>query len=154
MYHGLSAFNRCANIYDLIKRVSTLGQVSACYADRPLGPIGVFCDIEHAERVDYLAEHDVFSQVNEVGQRVSDRYSVYDTWFKFPEPEENLVELYQEASRRADCVVKRRRKYAEIAATAFPAAIWCDPTFGLRWVKRANVLARRFGLTVMTVKSE
>lgn len=151
MYHGISAFSRCSKIYDLIKRVEVLGSVSACYADRPIGPIGVYCDIEHAERVDYLAEHDVWSYIDDTGVRTPDRYD-FDTWLVYPEEGDDLYALYCEASRRAD-LVRRHRRYAEISAVAHPAAIWVDPSFGFRWVKAARVLAKRFGLIVMFVKS-
>lgn len=152
MYHGISAFNRSGKIFDLISRVDVLSSVSACYSDRPIGPIGVYCDIEHAERVDYIAEHDVWSEVAPNGKRVMSERIDSDTWYHFPVAGDDMYKLYCEASRRAD-TVKRHRRYAEIAAVSHPSAIWVDPSFGFVWVKRARVLAKRFGLSVIFVKS-
>jgi len=152
MYHGISAYNRSWGIYELISRVARLSSVSACYADRPIGPIGVYCDITHAERVDYLAEQDVFSYILSNGKREMSARIDSDVWHVFPDAGDDLYDLYCEASRRADRV-KQHRKYAEVAAVAHPACIWVDPSFGKIWVKRARVLAKRFGLHLMVVKS-
>jgi hypothetical protein len=153
MYHGISAFNRSSKIHDLISRVAVLSSVSACYADRPIGPIGVYCDIDHADRVDYIAEHDVWSYVDDNGTRqMSETIDADETDYVYPSGGDDLYALYCEYSRKADNV-RRFRRYAEIAAIAHPAAIWVDPRFGFIWVKRARVIAKKFGLIVMFVKS-
>lgn len=153
MYHGISAYNRSTQIYELISRAEKLGSVSACYADRPIGPIGIYCDIDHAERVDYIADRDVFSYISETGSRKIERTSHTDDadiWY--PQDGDDIYSLYCEYSRKAD-KVDRYRKYAEISAVAVPSAIWVDCSFGFRWVKAARVIARRLGLIVMFVKS-
>lgn len=154
MYHGISAFNRSGKIYDLLKRVEVLPTVSACYADRPIGPIGVYCDIEHADRVDYISDRDVWSYVDEDGiRRVSDKISVMsEEDVHYVEPGDDLYQIYCEYSRKAD-MVRRHRKYAEISAVASPSAIWVDCSFGFKWIKAARIIARRFGLIVIFVKS-
>lgn len=153
MYHGLSAYNRASGIYSLIQRVQTLSSVECCYADRPIGPIGVYCDIEHAESVAYIADRDVWSTVYLDGQReieLSNRSVDADVWYV--SGDDDLYSLYCEYSRKAD-KVRRRRRYAEIAARVYPSAVWVDKSYGDVWVKRARVLARKFGLYIMYVNS-
>jgi len=154
MYHGLSAYNRTTKIHDLIKRAEVLPSVCACYADRPLGPIGVFCDIEHAEHVDYLVDQDAWSVAGERNhvRHFGNNIAGSDAEYHFPEKEDNLFQLYCEFSRKAE-KVRRWKRYCEIAAVASPDAVWVDPDFGKVWVKKARVLARRLNLPVITVKS-
>lgn len=153
MYHGLSAFNRTVSIYALIKRIKKLASVTACYADRPIGPIGVFVDIEHADKVAYIADRDMRSYDTDHGQReIGYRASFYANYINDKDYLEtcNLYQLYKEYSVLADRV-DRHKKYSEVGAIASPDALWVNPKYGEKWVKIARVLSRKFNLHLMVI---
>lgn len=152
MYHGLSAFNRSTSIYSLINRIKKLESVVACYSDRPLGPIGVFADIENADRVEYIADRDMYSTSTINGEREIERTSFTDlaNYIDQIYTDDNLYQLYKEYSVLAD-EVNRKNKYSEIGAIASPDALWVNHKYGKKWIKIARVLSRVFNLYLMII---
>lgn len=155
MYHGISAHNRASRIYELMKRIAILGcEVDACWADRPIGPVGVYCDIEDATTVQYIADRDVYSEIGCDMKREVPRTSFTDDAdIHWVEPGDDLYALYCEYSRKAEAA-PMRKPYAEISACAAPAAVWVNRRYGVKWVKIGRVLARRFGLHLIILNEK
>lgn len=141
MYHGINAYSKTAGIYNLLHRVETVGAVEACWADLPIGDLGVFCDIERAD-VAFITDRDAWSDVDFRGKRITRMSAIYG---------DNIV--YSDNSFETFCRMRAEKtgRYIEICATADPDAVWVKKTASETVKMAARVIARKFKLPLMEV---
>jgi len=130
-----------------MKRLTAVQQVEACWSDTPIGPIGVYCPVRHADRVVYIADRDIYSYVDRHGRRqfedsrVTFQATILNLYDDPYSPDE-IEEMYREQQERTP-------SYVEVCAVAEPWYIWVDPKYGTKWHKIARVLGRAAGLPVV-----
>lgn len=157
MYHGLSVYNRIKGIvsFDSQERFVNAQSAFISYSDKPLGYIGLFADVEHAN-VRFACECDCHSSVGfdsdeyEPNWRYSDIMS--DVINEYPEEGKLSYDMFKKYSERSDSNHKRgRRRYAEFIAKAETDAIWCKRNAPRKWFLVAKKLAIKNNLPLLFV---
>ena len=142
MYHGVDAYSRNkSGIYGLIHRASLVGEVEACWADIPIGPLGVFCDIENAV-VAFVTDRDAWSEVDFRGERVTRLSAIFGDNIVYSD---NSYDLYRRMKET------KKGRYIEICAKGEPDAVWVKNTASDKFKKAARVISRHLSLPLIYV---
>ena len=141
MYHGISAYNKCDKIYELIDRVRTISSKVICFADIPIGPIGIYTAIENVESIDYIATEDIYSERYNNNREFS-FFANADIYTDIKK--ENYREIYELAKTQT-------KKYVEVGAKASADCLWFNTKYDKKWEKRAKVLSKYFGLYLLYI---
>ena len=145
MYHGLSAYNRFKGCFpDLLDRVRFAAENFVCWADEPLGPLGIFTDPENA-CITCGWNKDAYSYEDIHGMLVSDTEG--DVWASDFESNFTFVKTLSASvdkdSPHPSC------RYAEIHAKAEADAVWYNPRYGRKFYLLAKKLAYRLSLPLL-----
>ena len=143
MYHGLSAYNKATKHWtSLLDRAKTAQTVQCCWSDTPLGPIGLFCDPDHADIMSKGCHHDSYSNIDEYGDRCTQDD---DAWYQ--DGAETNYQFYRRISAKVDLNHRRKSyRYAEFTAEAEADAVWITDK---KWLYQGKMLSCKMGLPLM-----
>jgi len=146
IYHGLSAFNRTDICEDnLLERVGFVETHTCSWSNVPIGPIGVFADIEHIDFIDGGSPCDCWSYIDYDSYRYTNQKSYreigIDTlWTDF------WMEIVNEVNEKAE---RPGDRYAEFFIKSSPDAVWVRTCFGKEIVNVAKAMASKLCLPLI-----
>ena len=149
MYHGLSAFSKVTMTSELNARLVALAKVSACYANKPIGRIGVYVNPDNAKISDGFVR-DCYSYTQGSNGRHSDNWQ-RDSFQ--PSKGESMTHFVGDVIEAAEYF--GGTKYCEFWACLpdGPDAIWYRDGDRLAYVQ-AKYLSRKSGLPIFGIKED